>query len=109
MLSNISLNRELPNSIIILDIPSNALSWNGHYYACFNNCLSWEEAESYCESRGGHLATITSSDENDAVFSYLLSFGYESGYFGYTDNIDEGSWYWINDEASGYTNWHSEP
>lgn len=107
MLSNISLNGELSNSTVILDVPSNALSWNGHYYACFNNCSSWEEAESYCESRGGHLATITSSDENNTIFSYLLSCGYESGYFGYSDNVDEGTWYWINGETSDYTNWHS--
>ena len=105
--NNISLNSELSNSTVILDIPSNALSWNGHYYACFSNCSSWEEAESYCESRGGHLATITSTDENNTIFSYLLSCGYESGYFGYTDNVDEGTWYWINGETSDYTNWHS--
>lgn len=95
------------DSTVVVDIPPNAFNWGDHYYACFNNCSSWEEAENYCESRGGHLATITSPDENDAVFSYLLSCGYESGYFGYTDNIDEGSWYWVNGETSGYTNWHS--
>lgn len=107
MLSNISLSSEVSDSAVVVDVPSNAFNWSDHYYACFNNCSSWEEAESYCESRGGHLATITSSDENDAVFGYLLSCGYESGYFGYTDNIDEGSWYWVNGETSGYTNWHS--
>lgn len=101
------MNSALSDSAIKVNIPSNAFSWNGHYYMCYNNCSSWEDAENYCESMGGHLATITSSAENNAVFSYWLSCGYESGYFGYTDNTNEGMWYWINEETSDYTNWHS--
>lgn len=83
------------------------LKWNGHIYKFFKNCDTWETAKEYCESLGGHLATISSQEENDAVYDYLLSCGYESAYFGYSDNIEEGSWYWVNDEDISYTNWHS--
>lgn len=107
MLSDTSLNGDLSDSNAIVEIPPYALSWNGHYYACYNNCSSWEEAEKYCESIGGHLAVITSSDENNAVFNYLLSCGFENGYIGFSDNVEEGTWYWVNGETSGYTNWHS--
>lgn len=92
---------------IVADIPEGALSWNSHYYAVFDNCKSWEEAAEYCKSRGGHLATITSADENAALFSYINQIGYESAYFGLSDSVNEGSWTWVNGEVADYLNWHS--
>lgn len=55
------------DSTVGKDIPEDALLWNNHYYAVFDNCNSWEEAAAYCESRGGHLATIASVEENNAL------------------------------------------
>lgn len=88
------------------DIPSDAFYWNGHYYYIFENCDTWEEAEQFCESLGGHLATISSKRENDVLYRYVKECGYRSAYFGYTDNVREGSWYWVNGERPYYENWH---
>lgn len=92
---------------VVADIPEGALNWNAHYYSVFDNCKSWDEAAEYCESRGGHLATITSAEENSAVFSYLKQIGYESAYFGLSDSINEGTWSWITGEDTDYLNWRS--
>ena len=105
--SDKSPNGNQSDSNAVVEIPPDALSWNGHHYACYNNCSSWDEAEKYCESLGGHLAIITSSDENNAVFQYLLSCGLDSGYIGFSDQIEEGNWYWVDGETYSYTNWHS--
>ncbi len=35
----------------------------GHRYQLFDYSMSWTDAESYCESIGGHLVTITSAEE----------------------------------------------
>lgn len=32
---------------------------NGHRYQLFDTSMSWTDAESYCESIGEHLVTIT--------------------------------------------------
>lgn len=88
------------------NIPSDALYYNGHYYAVFNLHSGWNEAKSYCESLGGYLATITSQGENDAVFAYMLDQGYDSAYFGLTDKETEGTWKWVTGEKVDYTNWH---
>ena len=88
------------------NIPSDALYYNGHYYAVFNLHSNWEGAKTYCESLGGYLATITSQEENDAVFEYMKDQGYDSAYFGYTDEETEGIWKWVNGENSDYTNWN---
>ena len=88
------------------NIPSDALYYNGHYYAVFNLHSGWNEAKAYCESLGGYLATITSQEENDAVFAYILDQGYDSAYFGLTDEETEGTWKWVTSEKMDYTNWH---
>lgn len=50
---------------------ADALSWNGHKYALFSNMNSWEAAQEYCESIGGHLAVIESAEENAVLFDYV--------------------------------------
>lgn len=92
---------------ITADIPEGALNWNSHYYSVFDNCKSWEEAAEYCESKGGHLATITSADENAALFSFINQNGYESAYFGLSDSANEGTWSWVTGENTDFLNWHS--
>ena len=70
--------------------------WNGHRYQIFSDTLSWEEAKTHCESLGGHLATITSQAEQNAVTS-LLTNSQGSHWLGaYAD--DSGLWHWVTDE-----------
>ena len=93
-----------------INIPTDATEFNGHFYYVYNldTVSTWNEAKQYCENQGGYLATITSPEENEFVYSYLKSnFGYESAYFGFTDQDEEGIWVWDNGEVSSYTNWHS--
>ena len=40
------------------DIPDNALTYSGHTYYVFTTVVTWEEAEEYCESRGGDLTLL---------------------------------------------------
>lgn len=80
--------------------------FNNHVYVAFNDTSidSWEKAEEYCESLGGHLATITSAEENDYVYN-LLKTNYDSAYIGLTDSKEEGVWEWVTGEPVEYTNW----
>lgn len=91
-------------------VPQEASEFNGHYYYVYDldTVTTWGEAKEYCESQGGYLATITSQEEDEFVYSYLRNnFDYESAYFGFTDQDTEGTWIWDNGETSSYTNWHS--
>lgn len=87
-------------------IPSDAFEYNGHHYKIYSNvCNTWEEARSYCESLSGHLAVISSQEENDALFGYLTESGYTTAYFGFYQN-QSGEWEWVTSETNTYTNWH---
>ena len=88
------------------NIPSDAFTYNGHSYYMYSEvCDTWEEAKSYCESLGGHLAVINNSAENKKLYNYMKSSGYDSAYFGLRDTDNEGSWKWIDSETSNYRNW----
>lgn len=88
----------------------NKYYFNGHTYAQFNyvECnleKSYSAWEDYCESMGGHLATITSADENDAIYQMIQQEGLTAAFFGYSDEKTEGNWEWITGEKSTYRKW----
>ena len=88
-----------------LSIPSDAYTYNGHSYKIYSNVANtWQEAKTYCEARGGHLAVINNAAENSAVFNYVTDKGYKEAYFGLSDEAKEGTWTWSNGDSSTYRN-----
>jgi hypothetical protein len=101
--------------------PSGTVEWeNGHcYQAVLAPGLSWDDANAACETRGGHLVTITSEEENAFVFSLVSG----DSAFWYLDALNnglgpwlggyqpdgsaepDGGWRWVTDEPFEYTNW----
>ena len=47
------------------------IKYNGHEYKLFNDSMTWQQAKSYYESIGGHLMTITSSQEQEIAENLL--------------------------------------
>ncbi|MCM1044212.1 MAG: leucine-rich repeat protein [Candidatus Gastranaerophilales bacterium] len=92
--------------LLVRNIPDDAFRWNGSSYYLYNDFETWEEAESYCESVGGHLAIIDSYEENMAVYSYLREQGYSEAFFGASDAAEEGKWRWVDGSSMSYTNWN---
>ena len=94
------------------NVPDDAVEIGGNYYKVYDrdNVHTWQQAEDYCESLGGHLAVITSDSLNDALYQLCLSSGYQSAFFGFSDAVSEGHWRWVTSSQPGYKNWGpSEP
>lgn len=91
-------------------IPDTAVEFNGHYYQVYDTPMTWDEAKAYCESLGGHLATITSAEENNFIKD-LVSSGTKNVYWlGASDAEQEGVWKWVTSEPFEFTNWsYGEP
>ena len=88
------------------NIPADAVAFGGHSYYIFDNiCGSWEEAEEYCKSRGGYLAVIDHPEENDFLYEYMLTAGYDEVFFGFTDRVEEGTWVWVSGHESDFEDW----
>lgn len=78
--------------------------WNGHMYALYETAATWAEAKVLCQTVGGHLATVTSSEEQKTI-EKLLKKGSKNSYWlgGYKDSTS--GWEWVTNEAFSYTNW----
>lgn len=88
-------------------VPENSTEFNGHFYYVYDldSVTTWEEAEQYCESQGGYLATISSGEEDTFLYSYITSMGYESVLFGLSDSDQDNIWNWVTGEPVSYENW----
>jgi len=80
-------------------------------YALFDKQMTWKDTKVYCESNGGHLATITSDAERKTVES-LLDRGEKSWYWiGATDEAVKGTYKWVTDETfaqnASYVKWRA--
>jgi len=85
---------------------------NGHWYAfkAKSTVICWHDARALCELQGGHLASITSSAENQLLLALTIPNnpgGIEGGpYIGGTcEGLPWGQWYWITGEPFSYTAW----
>lgn len=76
-------------------------------YEIINEGMTWQEAEAYCESKGGHLAVITSAYEQ-ARIEALLSAQSEikNNYWIGLKKNDDGEFNWVTGEKADYTNWN---
>lgn len=80
----------------------NSASRDGHTYHLYNEVLTWDEAKEKCEQLGGHLVTITSAEEQEAVAELVKGqarFAYWIG-----GRKDKES-VWVTGEEFSYSNW----
>lgn len=75
---------------------------DGHKYEIFRETLTWEEAKAACEAKGGHLATITSQEEQKLIES-LNTQNSKLWIGGYKNSA--GEWCWVTGEPWEYENW----
>ena len=87
---------------------------NGHYYAMYTDNLTWEDARSVVETLDyegipGHLATLTSAEENSWVHENLGSSvsGWIGGFQDPEGEEPGGGWMWVTGEYWSYANWHA--
>ena len=89
-------------------IPEGASKYKGNLYYIFDDSLTWKEAKNACESRGGHLVTISDDEEFSFIKEMIRSnAGTNKFHFwaGGTDEDNEGTWTWVTGEKWEYTCW----
>ncbi|MCA9447227.1 MAG: hypothetical protein KC931_08920, partial [Candidatus Omnitrophica bacterium] len=86
---------------------------NGHWYRLTEPDLSWLEAESQAQSKGGHLVTINDATEQEWIYNHFADS--KRIWIGFTDMGQEGHWTWLTNDGgiwdatamsgTSYTNW----
>lgn len=80
--------------------------FGGHcYLADYGTYRTWMDAEAYCNSFGGHLASIHSQAEEDFLYSLLGAVSIT--WLGATDKNQEGVFVWTDGSDWDYSNWDS--
>jgi autotransporter-associated beta strand protein len=109
--------RQRLNAIEQLEVRSMlaAVQWtlasggNGHWYEVMPQSMTWDQAKSQAESRGGYLATVTSTSEQAFVQTLTNGSAWIGGYQDTTSiaySEPAGAWKWVTGEPFTYTNWH---
>jgi len=87
---------------------------NGHWYEAVyvSEGISWNDAESASISNGGHLATLTSAEENAFVFSLVQADHFWTGdsvedvvYGPWLGGYQEDGWKWVTAESFEFQSW----
>lgn len=82
--------------------------YGNNLYEIYSESYSWYDAKLYAESKGGHLAVITDTEENDFIVGFLSHATASNGFWlGATDEKVEGYWQTVTGENFLYTNWAS--
>ncbi len=78
-----------------------------HRYRIFKGVARWVEAKAFCQALGGHLATMTTEEENMFVHTFMWDCGNTTAYFGLVDEDRDHTWEWVTGEPVEYLNWDS--
>jgi len=90
------------------------------YQAVIAPGITWNQARDAAIIKKGHLATITSKDENDLMLSHIQNTSYWSlcrgnmfgpwlgGWQPSGAHNSSTGWAWVTGEKWEYTNWHAE-
>lgn len=93
------------------------ITHNGHFYEVFvtTSDITWTAAKVSCENKNGHLVTITSAEENNAVVTIVNRYAH-SAWLGAYRPVCYGShtgphiFEWVTGEEWVYSNWdNGEP
>lgn len=79
----------------------------GSRYRLVDDGLSFDEAESRCEQAGGHLAVVTSEEENKLITSLLYGSATKNCYLLGARQNEYGTFEWITGDPFTYTHWSS--
>ncbi len=97
--------------VVEWDAPAAAgLTFGGHRYQIVPGNTSWSEAKARAGQMGGHLATITSKEENDWIRRTFVDPLDEGKMFwiGATNAGGDGQWRWVNGEPFAFTGWAAD-
>ncbi len=93
------------------DKPTGMTAWGTSQYKVFNTSMTWTEAEAYCESIGGHLATAETGDEYVFLADLVTSGSKAWYYLGGKRTDTGGNGKWLNgnviSKTDGKTKWSS--
>ena len=104
------MNKKVLMSLVLLVaagavFAQQAVDFNGNRYERIDQDMSWADAKAYAESLGGHLATITSEAEWNAIKGLVTGAPMKGYYIGAEWSPSTKSYQWITGERWTEPTW----
>ena len=97
------MSGSIGNKTSEISVPEGSVYFNGHMYKIYWEAMDWSDAKEFCEQKNGHLATITSEEEQE--FLRELSGSDTKLWIGGYRPDDAFDWHWVTGEEWDYTAW----
>lgn len=86
--------------------------YGGHSYVLFGTSfkqwLTWEQARAFCEKLGGHLITLDSQEEQDALTKALGRAKIPTIFIGLSGDWRRDQWAWVTGEPTSFQGWRTK-
>ena len=93
----IGITKECDNTQCVSACPVNWMEKDKHCYLWSRTAgVTWDEAEEFCASQGGHLVSVTSKSVNDYLVEEKNKYGITTIWIGGSDKEEEGVWKWLD-------------
>ncbi len=92
----------------VAPIASEIVTLAGHRYQFVPAKLTWPEAKARAESLNGHLATITTTNEDEFIrtsFARFITVKNSAFWIGLAREDSASGWRWVTGEPFSYSNW----
>ncbi|CAL1583844.1 unnamed protein product [Knipowitschia caucasica] len=83
-------------STVPLTCPSDWLLFGDSCYFISKQIKSWSSSQTYCQSQGGHLAIVTSPEEQTFIWDRLPRGHWNVFWIGISDGHTEDEWKWVD-------------
>ncbi|XP_071397297.1 C-type lectin domain family 4 member F-like, partial [Centroberyx affinis] len=85
-----------PASAAPIVCPENWVLFNSSCYFISRETRDWEDSQSFCQSKGGHLAIIHTAEEQTFLWELLPRGHWNAYWFGISDEHTEEEWKWVD-------------
>ncbi|KAK2897141.1 galactose-specific lectin nattectin-like isoform X2 [Channa argus] len=81
--------------------------FNDHCYQFYNSEKDWADAESFCTSLGGNLASLLTADIQNFLKEMIFraTNAYKNAWVGGSDAVKEGKWLWSDGSQFDFNRW----
>ncbi|KAM3858548.1 uncharacterized protein ACN63O_018126 [Diretmus argenteus] len=76
--------------------PPNWLLFNSSCYYISRQSSNWPDSQTFCQSKGGHLAIIHTAEEQSFLWELLPRGHWNAYWFGISDGHTEEEWKWVD-------------
>ncbi|XP_028447978.1 galactose-specific lectin nattectin-like [Perca flavescens] len=84
--------------------PPNWTQFGSRCFAFYIQTKTWIDAETFCQTIGGNLASIHSAEENTFLRDFInqVTGTYKNAWIGGSDTVQEGTWMWTDGSKFNY-------